>query len=143
MLRYIIDFLKSAAGQKKSKLKIDKNKINIEGNADLLIYVGHHGVMDFSINTSPKNRDKRKRNVVILSCASSMYFKEVLKRANAYPIIWTTGLMAPEAYIILGILNGWTNEESGRKLRERAAKAYNKYQKCGILGARNLFKVGW
>jgi hypothetical protein len=139
----ITDFLKSAAGKKKSKLKIDKNEIGIEGNADLLIYAGHNGLMDFSINISPKNKDKKKRNVVILSCASSMYFKEVLKKANAYPLIWTTGLMAPEAYIILGILNGWTNEEAGKKLRERAAQAYNKYQKCGIRGALHLFKTGW
>ncbi|WMJ73620.1 hypothetical protein RCC89_10665 [Cytophagaceae bacterium ABcell3] len=51
--------------------------------------------------------------------------------------------MAPEAYVLKAAIDGWIGEESGNEIRERAAQAYNKYQKCGINGARRLFATGF
>ena len=47
--------------------------------------------------------------------------------------------MAPEAYTLEAALTGWLNKETDAKIKERAAQAYHKYQKCGINGARKLF----
>jgi hypothetical protein len=57
--------------------------------------------------------------------------------------LWTTNLMAPEAYTLKSALDGWILGESGEEIRNRAAAAYDKYQKCGISGARKLMATGW
>ena len=61
----------------------------------------------------------------------------------AYPLLWTTNLMAPEAYTLKSALDGWILGESNNKIRERAAVAYDKYQKCGLNAARKLMATGW
>ena len=40
--------------------------------------------------------------------------------------------MAPEAYTLKTALDGWILGESNDKIRDRAAAAYDKYQKCGF-----------
>ena len=51
--------------------------------------------------------------------------------------------MAPEAYTLKATIDGWLMEESDEAIAERAAQAYHKYQKCGLRGARGLFKKGY
>jgi hypothetical protein len=51
--------------------------------------------------------------------------------------------MAPEAYTLKGALDGWIVGETNELIHERAAAAYDKYQKCGLRGARRLFATGW
>jgi len=51
--------------------------------------------------------------------------------------------MAPEAYTLKSALDGWIEHESNEEIRQRAASAYDKYQKCGLQGARRLFATGW
>jgi len=51
--------------------------------------------------------------------------------------------MAPEAYTLKSALDGWMERETNNQVRERAAIAYDKYQKCGIRAARRLFFTGW
>jgi hypothetical protein len=51
--------------------------------------------------------------------------------------------MAPEAYTLKSALDGWILGESGEEIRNRSAAAYDKYQKCGLSGARKLMATGW
>jgi hypothetical protein len=51
--------------------------------------------------------------------------------------------MAPKAYTLKSALDGWILGESAGKVRERAAVAYNTYQKCGRKAARKLLVTGW
>jgi hypothetical protein len=51
--------------------------------------------------------------------------------------------MAPEAYTLKSALDGWIAAEANEQIQERAAAAYDKYQKCGLRGARRLFATGW
>jgi hypothetical protein len=51
--------------------------------------------------------------------------------------------MAAEAYTLKDALDGWILGESNAQIRERAALAYDRYQKCGLKGARRLFFSGW
>jgi len=51
--------------------------------------------------------------------------------------------MASEAHTLKSALDGWVFGESAEQIRERAAAAYAKYQKCGIRASRNLMATGW
>jgi hypothetical protein len=80
---------------------------------------------------------------MILACYSMRYFAPEIQKAGANPVLWTTHLMAPEAYTLEAALDGWIKNEYGTLIEERAAQAYHKYQNCGINGARNLFVSGF
>lgn len=136
------NFLLSSNGQLPEKITYNNREFNFGGGADLFVYIGHNGLMDFDVN--PKFKEiKIQKDVMILGCYSKSYFKEHIKNANANPVLWTTHLMAPEAYVLHGALNGYVINETGAQIDERAAQAYNTYQKCGIKGARGLFTTGF
>ncbi|WP_234418159.1 hypothetical protein [Aquimarina aquimarini] len=139
----IEDFLKASNTQNPLKIEIDSKDLNFGGNADLLAYIGHDGLMDFDVNVGYKKTNKKQKDVIVLACYSRNFFSPEIKKANANPILWTTHLMAPEAYTLKSAIDGWINNESGKQIDERAAQVYNKYQKCGIKGARNLFTTGF
>lgn len=131
-------FLRSSAGIIKDTLKLNNRVIGILGNSKLVAYIGHDGLMDFNIQEKFKNIDNVKRDVIILACYSKNYFASHLKKSNVNPLVWTTGLMAPEAYTIHDAITGYVNGETNDKIRVRAAKAYSKYQKCGLNASKRL-----
>jgi len=108
-----------------------------------VVYVGHDGLMDFQLTQTPVKKNDQPREAIILACASKAYFAAPLRSSGAFPLLWTTGLMAPEAYTLKSALDGWMADESHEQIRDRAAAAYDKYQKCGLRAAHNLFAPGW
>lgn len=142
-----IDFFASAAGAMNEAVELkdgDKDlKLGINGNADLIAYVGHDGLMEFDIDEPPAKQDEAKRDTIMLACISKNYFAGPLRKTGANPLLWTTGLMAPEGYVLHAALEGWINGEDGERIRQRAAAAYHSYQKCGIKAAQRLFASGW
>lgn len=139
----ISDSLSYAAGQKKVKITLDQLQVKIGGDADLICYVGHNGLMDFTIDVLPKHADNKTRDVMIMACLSRDYFMEAMKKSGSRPLLWTRGLMCPEAYTLAEAIDSWIKNEPGEKIKERAAQVYNQYQKCGIKGARSLFVTGY
>ncbi|MBL7938058.1 MAG: hypothetical protein JNL43_01755 [Flavobacteriales bacterium] len=137
------DLLRYASGASPMKIILEDKTLNAGGAADLIAYVGHDGLMDFALDKEFPATDRRERATIILACISKRYFAPSLQRTGAYPLLWTTGLMAPEAYTLKAALNGWVARESNGAIRERAAKAYDQYQHCGINGARRLLVTGW
>jgi hypothetical protein len=137
------DFLNSSCGNLKDTLQIDGKTLGISGNASLLAYIGHDGLMDFQLSETFSNADNKKRNVIILACYSKHYFSPHLKDANVNPLLWTTHLMCPEAYTLHDALTGYVNGESNESVRERAAAAYAKYQKCTLKAAKKLLVTDW
>ena len=121
---------------------MNNQKLNFGGNSDLLAYVGHDGLMEFNLDIKLKPKNTKKRDAIMLACISKDYFKPYLEKTGANPLVWTTGLMAPEAYTLKWALDGWILNETDADIRERAAKAYHKYQKCGMRGARRLLVTG-
>ena len=141
----VADFFSSAAGLD-APVKFDGAKggsIHVNKKADLLVYVGHDGLMDFSLERTFRGDGSSKRQAIILACASKQYFGSSLRPTGAEPLLWTTGLMAPEAYTLKAALDGWMADESGAQIRERAAAAYAKYQKISEKAAIKLFATGW
>lgn len=145
----IWDFLNSAAGRAAESIPplgpnlLPLPKLPIYGGAALIAYVGHDGLMDFQIPRYPQQKDGNHREAIVLACASKQYFAEAVRAGGAYPVLWTTGLMAPEAYTLKSALDGWIAGENGEQIRGRAAAAYDKYQKCGVKAAHRLLTGGW
>lgn len=137
-----IDFIEATAGHNVESITYNETKLEFGGNAKLLAYVGHDGLMEFNVegNFSPINNTKR--DAIVLACISKSYFKPYFEKTKVNPIVWTTGLMAPEAYTLKSAIDGWILNETNIQISERAAQAYNKYQKCGIKGARRLLVSG-
>ena len=137
------DFLYSSSGQQKDTLNIDNKTIGINGNANLVAYIGHDGLMDFKLKDDFKNEDQKKRDAIILACYSKHYFGPLLEDANINPLVWTSNLMAPEAYILHDALSGYLAKESNTEIQNRAATAYSKYQKISLKSAKKLLVTDW
>ena len=143
----IVDFFDAAAGGHPETISLSDQSapatLSIHGGANLVAYVGHDGLMDFQLSSFSQKRNDAHRDAIILACASKQFFAEPVKASGAYPLIWTTGLMAPEAYTLKAALDGWIANESRDQIRDRAAAAYDKYQKCGLRAAHRLLTSGW
>ena len=137
-----IDFLEASAGNNSTTITHKDTKLNFGGASQLLAYVGHDGLMEFDVTGNFKGDNSNSRDAIILACISKEYFSPYVSQTQANPLVWTTGLMAPEAYTLKSAIDGWILNETDDQIRERAAQAYHKYQKCGIRGARNLLVTG-
>jgi hypothetical protein len=141
--RCVADFFEFSAGRAVEKINANSVELQAGGGADLVAYVGHDGLMDFSLDSYPQKADDRRRDSIMLACLSKRYFAEPLRKTGASPLLWTTGLMAPEAYVLKAAIDGWVLNENGEGIRRRAATAYDQYQRCGTNAALRLFSTGW
>jgi hypothetical protein len=131
--------LHSTAGHSKDTIHLPKTVIGINGNAALLAYIGHNGLMNFDLSESFQTLDKKQRTCIVLVCKSAEYFAPILRAAGAKPLLLTTDLMCPEAYTLHDALTGFLRNESDEMIRTRAVKSYIKYQKCDMAKSENLF----
>jgi hypothetical protein len=142
----VTDFLSAASGVAKEtvsfKMRSGEFSIAIAGDADLVVYVGHDAFMDFQIPPIGGTKGE-SRQTIVLACASKAFFAPYIRRTGAEPLLWTTGLMAPEAYTLKAALDGWIAHEDNEAIRRRAAQAYDRYQKCGARAALRLFATTW
>lgn len=145
--RAILDFYRSAAGFPREEIKLrtkeNKESLSLPQADSLSVYVGQDGLMDFSIERDFDAVGKGHRETIILACASKAFFAPKLRATGAEPVLWTTGLMAPEAYTLKAALDGWMIDESREQIRQRAAAAYSHYQKCSLSAAQRLFSSSW
>lgn len=139
-------YLQILAGTENDTIRFTRNgnsETLLPGAARMAVYVGHDGLMDFSIEPPPAHNGSTAREAIILACASKIYFKEVVKTTGAKPLLWTTNLMAPEAYSLKAALDGWIKNESDEQIRQRAAAAYSQYQHCSLSASQRLFATGF
>ena len=137
------NFLESCSGAKEGTVKADDTELQIYGGARMVAYVGHNGLMNFGLTNIYKSRDDIQRDAVILGCRSKEYFAGYLRSAKANPVLWTTGNMAPEAYTLHDAISEYIRGGTTEAIGTAAAAAYNKYQKCGLNGAKRLLVSGY
>jgi len=98
----IVYFLAADAGENPETLPTQTSKqsstIRAGGKTDALAHIGHEDLMGFSLPAQPKNQDPNHGAAIILAGVSNSYVAMPLCATGAYPLPWTTGLMAPEAY---------------------------------------------
>lgn len=137
-----IDFLRSCSGKLKDAVQVANHSIGINGNARLLAYIGHDGLMDFSLSEQFTNTDNKERDAIMLACISKKYFAPHIAATKAKPLVWSTGLMSPEAYTLHDALETYIRDQPSSAIRASAAKAYARYQKCSERAAMNLLVSG-
>ena len=142
MKQLLEDYLDAIAGKKKEKYHALNSEFLIYSNADLIIFNGHNGLMDYDLDRVATS-DSIVRETAVIGCISYEYFRPHLLAGFGYPVLTTSNLMAPEAYVAEGLINSWLELKSENEIRSAVGQAYNKYQKCGIRGATNLFYSGW
>jgi hypothetical protein len=143
MRETIDDFFSATTGERLENVKIGNETVQILGSANVIAFVGHDGLMDFKLEKDLVKKDDDRREAIVLACASRQYFAEHLKKTNAVPLLWTSNLMAPEAYILHDALDGWINGETNEQIQLRAAYAYAKFQKISVKSASKLLVTGY
>lgn len=114
---------------------------------DLVCFVGHNALMDLFIANAPARKSTRDVNIyrgrkgVVIACQSSPYFEPHHEQLGVESYVMTWGLMAPEAYVLQGILTPWLNGENSNAARAGAAQQYARYQKIPVRSANRLFGV--
>ena len=138
------EFCSSLAGQKYHSITLEDSKgkhtINIAGGADLLAFIGHNGLMEFSLpaNTANPHR-KQKVDAIALCCQSDRFFQKHIQPSGANPILMTKSNMYPGAFLLHDAIEGWLLKEKPEQIRNRAAKAYGKNQKISTKSALTVF----
>lgn len=143
MKETINDFFSAVSGEKLENVTVNNQTIQVLGSANVVAFVGHNGLMDFKLDKEVETKDEAERDAIVLACASRNYFAEHLKKTNAKPLLWTSNLMAPEAYILHDALEGWIRGETDSQIQTRAAGAYAKFQKISVKSASKLLVTGW
>ena len=136
------DFMNSIAQINYDSVQInDSIYLKIGSGSDLMIFNGHNGLMDTNLEIVV-NQTQIKKDAAVIGCISYNYFYERLNYAGGFPILTTNSFMAPEAYCAEALITAWAQNKSGDEIVEEVANAYATYQKCGMKGARTLFKTG-
>jgi hypothetical protein len=143
MRETIDDFFSALTGEKREDVTAGDASFQTLGSADLVAFVGHDGLMDFEYEKELIKKDEAVRDAIVLACASRQYFGKHIKKTNAKPLLWTSNLMAPEAYILHDALEGWVKGETDTQIHLRGAAAYAKYQRINLKAAQRLIVTGW
>lgn len=139
-------FLRLAAGQDPESIALPSvaggTTVAAGGDAAIIAFVGHNGLMDFPAPSRPKPRaGAPPRSSIILACASKQYFSDLIRAGGSHPLLLTTGLMAPEAYSLEEALRAFATGGSPMDVRQAAAAVYDRIQHCGLRAALRLFAV--
>ncbi len=110
------------------------------GGYDLVVFIGHDGLMDFELPMpAPAPDQAKKPDCVALCCISERYFKPRLLAAGGRPVVLTTQLMYPGAFTLEALVDTWAAGGSLGAMRESAAEAYARNQKISKKAALGVF----
>ncbi len=112
------------------------------GTAHAITYIGHDGLMDFTIPEldTPKVNPLPNSSIV-LACYSEHFFSDKLKKTGTHSLLTTNGLMAPEAYTFEAVISSWFSGKSPANIHLAAASSYSKYQKAKLWWSKKLFST--
>lgn len=138
------DYFNSLSGHFVDSLKIGEEYVQINGNADLVAFNGHNGLMDETTTYEYADESTKPKDAVSISCASGAYFKDHYWSTSSYPLVHTTNLLYPGAFILEGIISQWAMLEAEESCKKAAGNAYYEHKpKSGPNGSQNLFEFGW
>lgn len=133
-------FAASAAGHSGEGAQVGEITLKAGGDATLLAFIGHNGLMDFSLAWPSAGAEGGKpKPVIVLCCMSQSYFSGPLRQVGAAPLLTTTQLMYPGAFILHDAVATWLAGKSRAEVREAAGKAYAKNQKISVKAGKGVF----
>jgi len=112
----------------------------VSGGHDLCVYIGHNVLMDGPVDP-PAAKAQKACDAIILCCMSENYFKDRLAKLGARPVMLTTQLMYPGAFILRDALPVWAKHGSFEDIRAAGAAAYAKNQKISLKAAKGVFAL--
>jgi hypothetical protein len=108
------------------------------GKFDLVAFIGHNGLMDFQLPPPPTTKGN-KTDVAVLCCLSDKYFSPRLTANGCRPILMTSQLMYPGAFLLQAAIESWNSGASTASIRSAAAAAYAKNQHISLKAASGVF----
>ena len=110
------------------------------GSYDLVVFIGHNGLMDFNLPAPIRSPRQAKRpDCMVLCCKSEAYFKTRLLQAGGHPILLTTQLMYPGAFLVGSVADTWLTGAKLKNIREAAGAAYARNQKISKRSGEGVF----
>lgn len=138
------DYFNSLSSHLIDTIRVQKEMIGINGGADLIAFNGHNGLMDESTVYKHANVQTRPKDAVSISCASNGYFKSHYLNTKSYPLVHTTNLLYPGAFVLKYIIDEWALLKPDKDCKIAAGNAYYTFKpKSGPNGSQNLFDYGW
>lgn len=111
-----------------------------QGTYDLVVYIGHNGLMDFELPIPTRlDHQSNKSECVILCCKSNQYFKSRIVESGGKPLLLTNQFMYPGAFILYAVTDSWLSGKTQNEIRERAGAAYAANQKISLKAAIGIF----
>lgn len=111
-----------------------------KGRFDLVVFIGHDGLMDFQLPMpAPAVAHPKIPDCMALCCLSEDYFKPRLLAGGGHPVLLTTQKMYPGAFILEAALTPWAAGKRPSQIRESAAAAYARNQKISQRAALGVF----
>jgi hypothetical protein len=110
----------------------------VSGNHDLCAYIGHNVLMDGAVSP-PEKKAAKPTDAIVLCCISDRYFKDRLTNLGAKPVLLTTQLMYPGAFLLRDGLPVWAKGRPETEIRQVAATAYARNQKISSKAAAGVF----
>lgn len=111
-----------------------------QGKYDLVVYLGHNGLMDFYLDgVAPDAARKKKPECMVLCCKSQKYFSKHIACLEATPILLTTQFMYPGAFLLRDVLEEWVKGAGLKAYRTAAGNAYAANQKIAQKAALGVF----
>lgn len=111
------------------------------GNADMVMFNGHNGLMDNIDVKIWRNKDGKLKDVVMNSCLSYGYLQYDFMNAGGYPLVRTNTLLYPGAYVLEQIIDDWVAGTEEVQLCLNAGRKYCEHHDCGR--GTKVYKTGW
>ncbi len=110
--------------------------------ADLVCFIGHNGLMDFTttLPQPPVLKDgDRPVDAISLCCLSHGSFNEPIHHLAARPILLTRQLMYPGSFVLHDVAESWLAGKSRQSFRDAAGRAMARNQKISVRAATGIF----
>jgi hypothetical protein len=133
-------FAAAVAGQGGEVVSAGEKSLKAGGDATMLAFIGHNGLMDFTMTWPEATATPEKpKPVIALCCISVRFFAEPVKKLGARPLLMTTQLMYPGAFVLHDAVDSWLAGGSGAEIRAAAGRAYARNQKISVKAATGVF----
>ena len=110
------------------------------GAYDMVVFIGHNGLMDFDLPVpEASSRPHNAPDCVVLCCRSDAFFRKRIEAAGGRPVLLTTQLMYPGAFILRAAAEAWLAGATRDEIRERAGEAYADNQKLSRTAGTGVF----
>lgn len=136
------DYFSAIWEENTDSVNILDKAIPANGNADLIVFNGHNGLLDYEIVLKNKKCVNQKETAIIC-CGSYCNFIDKIKLYHTFPLITTLDAIPAEAYILASIIEPWAMLKSDEEIRQNVMRKYISIHHCTKEDADRIFVTGF